>query len=172
MFDFLLTEEWWMDTLVTTIITASAAIVAAIIAGTLSNRKIDKTIALHDKDLSHHEKLSGDRRSALSGEHRQLAQAGQQLGKQISDVATTATYLKEEQLREAGKVSELKDAQQELHQSARQIGEFAKAFTDLAAENSELKQEIKTLRQEIQQLKNKGRDWQRPSRKNNHDLEL
>jgi len=69
-------------------------------------------------------------------------------------------------------LSELKDAQQKLHQSVWQIGGFLKAFADLAAENSELKQEIKTLRQEIQRMKNKGRDWQRPSRKNNHDLEL
>jgi len=69
-------------------------------------------------------------------------------------------------------VSGMIDSQHAVHQSAQPIGEFAKAFANLAAENSELKQENKTLRHEIQQLESRGMNRQRPSRENNHDLEL
>jgi len=161
MFDFFFTEAFWMETLLTTIIAASAAIVAAIVGGIISNRKIEKSIAVHDERLTGHENSSKSRSGQLSTEHTQLSREHRLLENQMSGIATTATFLKEEQIRESGRVDALKGQEQQLQQSAAQMGEFAKSFAALAIENRELKLEILHLRQQYKTIR-RDRDRNEP----------
>lgn len=96
MFDFLLSEVWWMETLAASIIAAGAAIVAAVITAIISNRKLDKTLAVHDE-------ASKRRKQDLAHGHSDLSREHTGIEKTLQAGNATLAYLKSEQEKECGR---------------------------------------------------------------------
>jgi chromosome segregation ATPase len=150
MFDFLLSEEFWMDTLTASLIAAAAAITASIIAGIFSNRKISKDIAIH-------EEKSNSRNQHVSQENAHLAKEHSSLSDEHKELANSIRAIRECQVEEKAKhemhYTSMSDAQQRLASSAADMGKFAQEFSRLASENQQLKQQVQQLTQENQILR-------------------
>lgn len=134
-----------MDALVTAIIAAGAAIAAAIISAVVTTRKLDKTVAIHDT------KTDGAH-TALSKEHVGLSKEHDGLKAQVALVGGDVSFLRDEKLKEQGRVEHLSAAQRQLTDSAENIGKFAVEFARLAAENAALRQENTRLTQQLCEL--------------------
>lgn len=154
-------EGFWMEAFIIALIGAAGALIAAIVSGIYSNRKINKELALHDqKSTSGHE--------SLSKEHQGLAKDAETLTKKLDmqfsnvshnvhELSSEVRIIRERQVEERAKqefrYSNLSEAQKHLVQSAGDVGKFVQEFGRLAAENQQLRQENMQLQQNLQNLK-------------------
>lgn len=150
MFDFLLSEVWWMETLSAAVIAAGAAIAAAILTAIISNRKLDKTLAVH-------EEASKGRRQKLSHGQEDLSKEHFGLSKEIQMGNATLTFLKEERLKEAARQEVLKGQELKVEETAlllrvtnQTIAELRREILELKERNAVLQRENQALRQNIQ----------------------
>ena len=157
MFDFLLSEEFWRDTLTASLIAAAAAIIASIIAGVYSNRKISKDIAIHEERSNSRNQHLSQENAYLAKEHTSLSKEHTSLSGEHKELASSIRTIRECQVEEKAKnelhYSSMSDAQQRLASSAADMGKFAQEFSRLAAENQQLKQQVQQLTQENQALR-------------------
>lgn len=146
MFDFLYSEAWWMDTLITTIVVSAAGIIGAIIGTLASSRKHDQNLAVHAKEA---EKDHAEIKKDIAQGNNNVVGAINVTGKEVTEVRTTLTGLKdriiEYETEQKARFSNLDDAQKKLCGSAEDIGKFSAEFSKLATENKLLAEENRNL---------------------------
>lgn len=151
MFDFLLSEVWWIETIIAALITGVLAFIAAIFGLRPMLEALGKQLETHNKD-------SEGRKGSLSKEHDGLS-------KTLDNLTGTVVYLKDERLKELGQREALRGQELEA-QKALSVLEAALSITadlkmQLAAaqqENAALKQERHELRARIQHLEHPLRE--------------
>lgn len=154
MFDFLLQEEWWMETITASCITAIATlIVAALAYGArilLLEKKVDDILNVNNNLQGGHKDLSGEHKN-LSREHKELSDKISATQDKLGD-RLDLIYLNQEKdksAREAaGKTMPKESNLVDL------IGAIYENHKQLIARNAELEQEVKMLKNQTKQLKN------------------
>ncbi|MEG1993383.1 MAG: hypothetical protein RR048_00565 [Oscillospiraceae bacterium] len=92
MYDFLLSEVWWMETTYVALITAAATLGAAYIGYSYKIKKIyenaENIAKLHEKRKNEHDKL-GERQVGLSKEHDSLSKEHGNLSKEHQGIISS-----------------------------------------------------------------------------------
>ena len=146
-------EGLWMDAFIIALIGAAGALIAAIVSGIYSNRKINKELALHDqKSLSGHEALSKEHQGLAKDTEKLTTQINAQFSRVSHDVHVIRERQTEDRVKQELQYSNLSEAQKHLAQSAVDVGKFVQEFGRLVAENQQLRQENMRLQQNLQDL--------------------
>ncbi|MEA4894779.1 MAG: hypothetical protein VB064_05915 [Oscillospiraceae bacterium] len=135
-----------MDTSISTIVAASAGIIAAVIGTVSSSRKHDQNLAVHSKiSEKDHSEIKKD---IASGTNHVIG-AINISGKEVTEVRSVLSGLKdriiENESLQKVHFTNLDDAQKKLCSSAEDIGKFAAEFSKLVNENKQLREENKNL---------------------------
>lgn len=162
MYSFLYSEAWWMETLITAMITAAGTITAAIIGCLAVVRKLTNMVERLPEEYrglsGEHKGLSEEHRS-LSEEHRDLAIRLEKTGDKMNEVNR---LLSTEFAVSAERRAALRGKEQEIDRAISQLSDFNRLMQELRTRNESLVQENSQLRQENRQLKqalyrNRGR---------------
>lgn len=106
MYNFLFLEEWWMDLIISALITGGAAILAAWI---FYNQKVSFIERAVEKDLPKgHDKLSGEH-DKLSGEHDKLSGEHTKILDKHNDLKEMAIIIKSAVLNTSKTVTEMRE---------------------------------------------------------------
>ena len=152
-----------MEAILIALIGAIGALVAAIVSGIFSNRKLGKELALHDHKSGSGQGTLSQEHQSLSKEHQEIIRSAEresakivwkteQVNDQIAQVASDVRVVRERQAEERAKrdlqYASLTEAQKILYGNAAEIGRFAQEFARLAAENEKIRTDNTRLRAE------------------------
>lgn len=162
--DFLLTEEFILDALTTTIIASSAAIIAAIISAVISSRKTNHLVEKNLDKVDSCSKINSMEHKDLSKEHNGLSKEYFRLSKEHSVLSTsikkaleaincTEKMMLEEKTKQEFRYNSLTDKQRELTNIADAVGELKNELLRLQGENKQLRSKIEQLQYENESLK-------------------
>lgn len=172
MYDFLLSETWWMKTIITALIAAGATIISAIIAYRSKIQKVlekEDNLSTEHKGLERkHDDLSSEHKD-LSGEHKSLSSEH----KEIRDIANQIFAFQREQVAVRQEAARHMPHEMELNKLVYSVFEHNKNLIDsnidlqnelsqIQFRNHELQEELKqkermlrNMEQELQSLRPK-----------------
>lgn len=150
-----------MEALIVALIGATGALLAAIISGIYSNRKINKELALHDQKSSSESQSLAKEHTMLSQEHtalsKELAAGSERIVQNLSSISGDIRIVRERQaedrVRQEMAFKSLDEKQKHLMECASDMGKFAQEFSRIAIENEQLRMENRRLQQQQIQLK-------------------
>lgn len=151
MYDFIFSEEFWMNAIISALITAVTTIIGAII---VYNYKI-KTVYKNSEDiLKEQRELSQGKtkeHNALSREHsdilHNMAAVNSEVKRTESGVQSILKDLTDERARQDLRYERLTDEQKDIMGSIENIKVMAEEMKRLANENIELKRELERERE-------------------------
>lgn len=160
MYNFLFEEAFWMETIISAIITGGMALLGVYITAKSLYSKSVNDLLNGQKDLSvEHKDLSKEHRD-LSKEHRDLFKEHSNLSKEHDDLKqlllknldisnSMFTDKKAEELR----MQILDNKCQNIINDIKEISELPKIIMELVEENAKLKEQIKNLEHKNNKLK-------------------
>ncbi|MDD4565373.1 MAG: hypothetical protein PHE79_07895 [Eubacteriales bacterium] len=163
MYDFLFSEEFWMETIIAAAITAGCGLlgVALGVFGIRDGKfkdilhKVETVITSLARDKS----ASAGEHGSLSKEHDSLSIEHKSLSGQIVDASKMAgniyTEIKVMQERDIHKYSSLTEKQKDIVASVDNIKAMADELKRLAGENADLRQELYRERERNQDMQNR-----------------
>lgn len=167
MFDFFFQEEFWVETIISAIITGGLSVAAALITYNYKLKEIrDKMndVAEH-KDLSREHKDLSREHEDLSREHEQLkvdmADKVSMLGTSVNENKEVTRSIKEMLVEDRTKsefqYNNLTEKQKDIIDSVSRLNDFAKEMKILQSERNSLLEENKELKAENRNLKEQCR---------------
>ena len=157
MFNFLLSEEWWMEALTAAIIAAGAAIIGSIITAVAMICASSKST---DDKLDKHEGKCEVRQKELSGEHAQLLFRQNSLSNEVTAIKGTVTYLKEGRIADEARRESMKGQMLDSQKALVVLEASLSQMADLNARLSEAKKEIAALQKENDDLRRENANLQ------------
>lgn len=169
MYDFLLSEAWWMKTIITALIAAGATIISAIIAYRSKIQKVLEKILEKEDNLSTEHKRLEQKHGDLSSEHKSLSSEH----KEIRDIANQIFAFQREQVAVRQEAARHMPHEMELNKLVYSVFEHNKNLIDsnidlqnelsqIQFRNHELQEELKqkermlrNMEQELQSLRPK-----------------
>lgn len=156
MYDFLLTEAFWMDTIISSIIAGISAIIGSIIVYQYNIRKIvDNT-----NQIPKNKEKMVEEHSLLSKEHLSLAKDHDSLSKDQGEIKQVVTKMNDILQQESAKstvvMGSLSDTQKEIRNSMDKASDFPKMFDNVVLENIRLSRELEVVREENKSLEKKA----------------
>ena len=139
MFNFLLSEVWLMETIITALSGAVVSLLVALFAIGPKLKAIGTQLKTHDND-------SCTRKTELSSEHELLA-------RDLSTITGTVTYLKEGRIADEARRESMKGQMLDSQKALVVLEASLSQMADLNARLSEAKKEIAALQKENDDLR-------------------
>ena len=149
MFDFLSSEVWWMETIISALITGAVAVVGYFF---MYNHNL-KSMAKDIRDTIEQNKGLAEDHKGLSDEHKALSKEQALMAKDVSAIVSATSYLKDESLKEQNSRGALNRRELDLHDIMLQLADMIKENRELQTKNKELAANINALQQENAELK-------------------
>lgn len=170
MYEFILTEVWWMEALISSLITAVVTIVGSLV---VYNYKMSKIIDNTDTLISNDDSLK-EGQHGLFNDHHKLSKEHQEIKNDIkqnivAEMRTLNTVLTEEKIKQEFRYKNLDSSQKSIVDSVENLREISNEMMRLKNENDNLwnenytlKEKSKSLEEKLRHYKDRGHDeWER-----------
>ena len=134
-----------MDALAVAIISAGAAIAAALITAVLSTRKMDKTLAVHDERSTAH-------KDRLCHEHEKREKEHGSMMQQMTSMGGGISFLREERLKEAARQEVLRQQHLDIAKTMDVLNAMQEQLADSVREVKDLRERLAVANAEIVRL--------------------
>lgn len=160
MWNFIYSEVWWMDALITALLSATAVVAASIITTITTEKKAHKELhGDHSKMGTEHEGLKNGQNlinTKIDNAHQGLSKEVTTVGEKVTSInekvsAMDVAFKLQEQVQRIAHDSMNKD-QIKIMESIEYIKNLGKELEYLSAQNAEIKQENAEIKQHNQQL--------------------
>lgn len=146
MYDFLTSEGWWVETIITASIGAGAAIIAAIISYNFSISKIKDTAL---RIIEKVENVLQPGQIKISNENSNLAHDHKDILGKITKLSLDTEFLKDETLKNMNKNELALKSELKTQQVVDAINALNSEIGNLRIENAILKKENESLKQQL-----------------------
>lgn len=148
MYDFLFSEVYWMDAIISALITGAVTIVAAIITYQV---KISKILNNSQESNKRSEKLL-EKSNALSSEHKDLSSEHKQIITMGTDIKTTVQdinkIVSEEKIKQEFRYNNLTEKQKDILNITNAVQSLQSELLRLQSENAILRERVEILSRE------------------------
>lgn len=161
MFECLLTEEFWMEVVLSACISAGAVILAAMLTWNHYMRTLSDDV----KSIQNQENGRREEHKELSGEHKDLSrdlyEANRELSREHQDIRDNVKQLLFEQQKQQS-VREETARHMPAEEALLKMAESVFANNEkLVRENAALKEQVKNLQKQLEQKQQRGKNQSR-----------
>lgn len=155
MYDFLFSEVYWMDAIISALITGAVTIVAAIITYQVkiskilnnsqeSNKRSEKLLEKSNALSSEHKDLSSEHKD-LSSEHKQIITMGTDIKTTVQDINKIVS---EEKIKQEFRYNNLTEKQKDILNITNAVQSLQSELLRLQSENAILRERVEILSRE------------------------